>query len=336
MKMKKLLACGLSVAMLISASVANAALVYEENDDYTYIVSELPTKDDIMALKPTLTVTAEPVTDQTTVKDFTSTSFSNNHSVDRFDVYKLNFTFSNLGDLFNGFNADDERAWAAIYSFKAQLKTAAVGADDFAVKSGKMPSGGSTKFTQNGDYLQLLWTASDVENPYPKYADDDVSVLEANASVTFPTIIAVAPNTVINIDEVNAVLTYNVVGTNYQLNNTDGNITVPASVQIGESKPAAELSIEATEVTDPKATVKGNAWKINATAGENAITGFSAKFVSGDKSMDKVAKDFPEVAGGASTEFYVGIKLTNVDSLDSASFTVTDAAEATASDTWSK
>lgn len=105
-------------------------------------------------------------------------------------------------------------------------------------------------------------------------------------------------------------------------------------------KPAApevkELSIEATEVTNASATNKGYAWKIAGTTGEADLAGFSADFTADGVTKTKNATGLPEIKGGADYEFYVALRLSSVDAIDSASFTVTDAADATATDTWNK
>lgn len=334
MKFNKIFAAGLAVAMLASASIANAALVVEENDSYTYVATELPTKDEVKANQINLTITPKKLETQAAVKSASAASFSNNHSISDFNVYTLTYKLTGLGDLFNGFNADDTRVFTGISNVKIQLDTDKISSDNMYVKAGHFP-GGTSKFTiDNSGYRQLLWSTSDAENPYPKYADDEVSIYNEDATAEFTTVVAIPVNTVVDITKINCVVTYVVgesgAGIAVQLNNTDDKVTVPTSLTIGEATKPETIGVDATllvsnDVAQEGITTNGYIWKVDLTNAA-AISDFKATFKAGEENAERKIRNMQaltDAMGGKGTySFNVGLntKKTGV----TAKFEVTD------------
>lgn len=95
----------------------------------------------------------------------------------------------------------------------------------------------------------------------------------------------------------------------------------------------AELTAEVADITGAGVTT-GKAWKVSGkTDGTNAVTGLDVKFVSGKDSLERSVKDMPEITGAT---YEINVGLLTKKTIDSASFTVADAADATATATWNK
>jgi len=336
MKLKKLLAMTLSATMIFSSAVAFAEVKVEENEDYGYVMTLAPTEEEIGLRRPTVTITANKLTDQSAVKSLSSSSWSNNHSVDNYDIYQLDFTASNLGKLFNGVDPDEELASAGIGLFKVVLTTTAF--SENGVKK-SLISGGNLTANQNaGDYT-IQWATSDTENPYPKYDEETSSYME-NGTLTMSSVVALAKDTYLAINDISAQIAYTVNMENIEatLGSVQSSLTIGTAPVTPDPEPEAKLAISAkkeTAVGTP--TMDGHVWSVKLTKGSADITELNAVFTadgyepaertikSGLDTLNKLTPD-----GEGFLNFYIGLKTSKPEV--GASFTVKNGVDTDA--TW--
>lgn len=327
MNLKKILACAVSTMMLFSGVVANAELSVTPDDDMGYRVETLPTSEEILARNPILEITSTLLTDQADVRSYSNVAWSGQHNINNFDVYKVDLNFTNLGPVFNGYNAD----WTtkSVTGVSGVQFTFIDGASQIAgndITPVNLLENGNGTFTVNGNNLVLNWAASDTANPHPDLGEE-VSIYEENGDMSLSVLVALSKGGSLTFNSFTSQITYTVSDGIQDTNTQNQNTQLPETVTIGTPAPepaALDMTVDFSGKYD-----NGYVWQANITKGENDIDSFTAKFTADTETADRAIINVEDMVGKFTGEgtlsFNIGLDTTKT--LTGAEFTVGAGAE---------
>lgn len=318
MKIKKIFALGLSATLMLSSVIANAELTVKDDVDLgDKVVVTLPTTEELKLRRPDVTVIATKLETQDDVLAATTKAWSLKHKIDKYDVYKLTFTASNLGGLYNGMDTNYEGAQAGLGLFKVELGTTAL--KEFYVDSTSIV-GGNLAANQDVDAFKISYNISNTKNPYPYYDDKGSAMYMENGSIDMSAVVAIGVGETLTINNIKGQIAYtvNMVNTEATLGNVQDTLVIGKAAPV---ETCATLNVDLAGKFD-----NGYVWTADLTKGTKDIASFKAKFEAGEAVAERQIKNIADLTskfdGEGKVSFNIGLETKK--ELTKATFTVND------------
>jgi uncharacterized protein YjdB len=261
MKLKKIISL-LAVASIVATTSITSFAAISIDDDNVIDQSSFDTTDQIGQRVPTLDLKVTQLTTKTEVKAATTTAFANQNSVDTYDLYQIDITSGNMGELVNGYDEDYNRIYSGVSGITVAFDTQA-----FATKYAKTTqlTGGTVSLGLDNQtkIFNVLWQTSDVQNPFPYFnEDEDEIVYSENGEFTISIVVGVTKGTSVTVP-VNLIVNYDqmldiVKNTNaaqYTLTLGEEETTDPTVANLELDKTSVDLDLNGTTSATVKATV---------------------------------------------------------------------------------
>lgn len=280
MKIKKIISLLAAVSVLSASIVSVSALTIDKDG----MINDIPANSEILTRNPELSVAATQLTTADEVKAAgANTRFlKTTGNVDNYDVYKLEVTVSNLGELTNGYDPKYEYAYIGVTNLELGFATTdIVGSYVTGSQLGGTASAGQGTQTGKEKYFYVNYASSSTDNPYPAFDKENGETAEyiENGSMTINALVSIAKGTTVTISEFAPVVVYQASGGVENVKVT--NITAPKSLVLGKADvPAPVITVK----PDTAEMILGNTVELVASNDQDAKLTYTYK-----SSSDKIA-----------------------------------------------
>lgn len=249
MKVKKIISLLAAVSVLSASIVSVSALTIDENG----MITDIPANSEISTRNPELSVVATQLTTADEVKAAGANTkyLKTTGNVNNYDVYKLEVTVSNLGELTNGYDPDYNYAYIGVTNVEVGLATTDI-VGSYVTASQLSGNAGAGQGTQTGKekYFYVNYASPSVDNPYPVFDKDNGESAEyiKNGSMTINALVSITKGTSVTISEFAPSVIYQASGGVENVKVT--NVTAPESLVLGKSDvPVESIALNKDEIT---------------------------------------------------------------------------------------